>query len=335
MAPLTGLATAIGHTPLIELSRIIPDLPFSVFAKLESLNPGGSLKDRSAFCIIRSAVEKGLLKAGSTVVESSSGNMGIGLAQACIYYGLRLICVVDANTTTTNIALLRAYGAEVQVVKTPDPETKQYLPARIKRVKEILEQTPGSFWTNQYGNLDNALAHHQTMREIRDELGEVEYVFCATSTCGTARGCADYIHENGLSTQLVAVDAIGSVIFGCTARSRLIPGHGAAIRPALYRAGISSNPVHVSDLECVVWCRRLLRQEGILVGGSSGAIMCALDKVKRQIRSQSRCVLILPDRGERYLDSIFSDEWVEQKFGDVSALWMQNAEAESCVTAQV
>lgn len=298
MLSLTGLAAAIGHTPLIELKRVIPDLPFSVFAKLESLNPGGSLKDRSAFYIIRSAVENGYLEPGATVVESSSGNMGIGLAQACIYYGLRLICVVDANTTTTNIALLRAYGAQVQVVTTPDPKTNQYLPARIRRVKQILEETPGSFWTNQYGNLDNALAHHQTMREITDEVGEVEYVFCATSTCGTARGCADYIRENGLSTKLIAVDAIGSVIFGGPARSRLIPGHGAAIRPALYRVGISSNPVHVSDLDCVVWCRRLLRYEGILVGGSSGAIICALSKIRSRINPQSRCVLILPDRGE-------------------------------------
>ena len=316
------IISKIGNTPMARLNRIFPDARFRLFAKLEGFNPGGSIKDRTALTIIKNAVIAGKLSPGATVVESSSGNMGIGLAQMCRYFGLRFVCVVDPKTTKQNLDILRLYGAEIECVTIPDPFTGEYLQARIDRVKQLTAQIPHSFWPNQYANLWNAQAHHQTMREIAEALdGRVDYLFCATSTCGTLRGCFEYAYVQDLRTRIIAVDALGSVIFGGKTRRRLIPGHGASVRPLLYEPHLADECVLVSDLDCIVGCRRLVREELILVGGSSGAVISAVNKSHSRIPDGSNCVVILPDRGDRYLDTIYSDQWVLEHFGDVSHLW--------------
>lgn len=313
----TGVLAAIGNTPLVRLHKVFADAPFRVFAKLEGLNPGGSIKDRAAKAILLAAIERGDVHARTTIIESSSGNMGIGLALACRYLGLRFICVVDAKTTAQNLRLLRAHGAEVEVVQNPDPLTGDFLSMRLRRVEELLVETPESYWPNQYANPDNARAHHQTMAEIVEALdGRVDHVFCATSTCGTIRGCSDYLKERGLSTRVWAVDAIGSVIFGSPPAKRLLPGHGASRRPELLRPEQIDGCIHISDLDCVIGCRQLLRREAILVGGSSGGVAMAIHLLKADIPSDALCVAILPDRGDRYLDTIYSDDWAGRHFGE-------------------
>jgi cysteine synthase A len=317
-----GILSTIGNTPLIRLDRVLGDVPFNLFAKLESFNPGGSIKDRPAINIIRRAMKSGAITPQTTIVESSSGNMGIGLAQVCSYLGLRFICVVDQKTTRQNIRLLETYGAEVDVITHSDLHGRDFLGARIDRVLELLSKVKNSFCPNQYTNEANSEAHHQTMYEIAMALdGKVDYLFCATSTCGTIRGCSEYAHENGLGTRVYAVDAIGSVIFGSHKADRLIPGHGAAIRPALYREDMADKVICVSDLDCVVGCRRLAGAEAMLAGGSSGAVLTAVDQTKDEISAGANCVMIFPDRGERYLDTIYSDEWVAEHFGDIAHLW--------------
>ncbi|HET8781872.1 MAG TPA: 2,3-diaminopropionate biosynthesis protein SbnA [Pyrinomonadaceae bacterium] len=317
-----GILSVIGNTPLIRLTRVLGDTPFRLYAKLESLNPGGSTKDRPAYTIIKRGLETGDIKPNTTIIESSSGNMGIGLAQACAYFNLRLICVVDPKTTTQNIHLLSSYGAEVDMVLKPDPETGEFLQARLNRVQQLLHKTENSFWPNQYSNEYNPVAHHETMREIASALdNHIDYLFCATSTCGTIRGCVEYLREHRLSTRTIAVDAKGSVIFGGKKAKRLIPGHGAAVRPCLYQPDLADEHLLMTDLDCVVGCRRLVRTEAILVGGSSGAVLMAVDRLKEMIPAGSTCVVIFADRGERYLDTIYSDDWVSEHFGDVSDLW--------------
>lgn len=311
-----GVLNTIGNTPLVPLQRLYPDTSFRLFAKIEAGNLGGSIKDRAAYSMLKRAMERGEVGPGATVIESSSGNMGIGLAWACLYFGLRFICVVDPKTTTQNINILKVYGAEVDVVRERDPSTGEYLQARLRRVEELLRTIPGSFWPNQYANLDNSLAHHGTMAEILDALdGQVDYLFLAASTCGTVRGCADFVAEHRLPTKIIAVDAVGSVIFGGERANRLIPGHGAAVRPALYRDEMAERCVRVTDRDCVVGCHRLLRREAILAGGSSGAVVSAVGKMSEEIPSGSTCVAVLCDRGERYLDTIFSEPWLESSFG--------------------
>jgi cysteine synthase A len=329
-----GILSVIGNTPLIRLTRVLGDIPFRLYAKLESLNPGGSTKDRPAYSIIKHGLETGDIKPGTTIIESSSGNMGIGLAQACAYFKLRLICVVDPKTTMQNIHLLNSYGAEVDMVLQPDPETGEFLQARINRVQQLLQKTENSFWPNQYSNEYNPIAHHQTMREIASALDDrIDYLFCATSTCGTIRGCVEYLREHDLSTRTIAVDAKGSVIFGDKKAKRLIPGHGAAVRPRLYQPDLADEHLLMTDLDCVVGCRRLVRTEAILIGGSSGAVLMAVERLKEIIPPDSNCVVIFADRGERYLDTIYSDEWVSEHFGDVSYLWESPTEHQKWLAA--
>jgi cysteine synthase A len=158
------------------------------------------------------------------------------------------------------------------------------------------------------------------MREIMNSLGELDYLFCATSTCGTLRGCAEFVQEHNLKTKIFAVDAAGSAIFGGLPSKRLIPGHGAAVRPSLFRPNLAQACIHVTDVDCVVGCRRLLHDEAILAGGSSGAVVMAIDRIKYDLEPDSTCVAIFPDRGERYLDTIFEDNWVLQHLGNIVPL---------------
>ena len=329
-----SILSTIGHTPLVRLKQVIPDCSFSLFAKLEGFNPGGSAKDRPALHILQEAMRSGAVKPWTVVIESSSGNLGIGLAQACRYLGLRFICVVDPKTTEQNLRILRAYGAEIDRVSEPHP-TGGFLEARIDRVQTLLQTIEDSFWTNQYANLSNARAHYRTtMDEIATELdGNIDYLFVATSTCGTLRGCAEYVRDHHLDTIIFAVDAHGSVIFGGPPAPRLIPGHGAARRPELHRTDLADECLRVSDLDCVVGCRRLVQSEAILAGGSSGGVLMALEQVKDRIPRGATCVAIFHDRGERYLDTIYSDEWITEHFGDITHLWQGQPELQPCVMA--
>jgi 2,3-diaminopropionate biosynthesis protein SbnA len=333
-----GILSTIGNTPLIGLNRVFRENRFRLFAKLEGFNPGGSAKDRPALNILEEAIEAGVIRPETVIVESSSGNLGIGLAQACRYLGLRFICVVDSRTTQQNIRILKAYGAEVDVVSESDLKGGDFLQARIKRVHTLIQTNRDSFWPNQYANLANAASHYKTtMREIAVELnGEVDYLFCAASTCGTIRGCAEYVRDYDLKTKIFAVDAVGSVIFGGQPAKRLIPGHGAARRPELYQPDLADQCIHVTDLDCVVGCHRLVRSEALLVGGSSGGVLMALNYCRHRIPNDATVVLIFHDRGERYLDTIYSESWVKEHFGAVSSLWHDEArdqkEEEECVT---
>lgn len=322
-----GILPTIGNTPTLHLARMFEHHDFRVFAKWEGLNPGGSAKDRPALSMIQDALARGRITRDTVVIESSSGNMGIGIAQACAFYGLRFICVTDTRSTPQNQQILRAFGATVVIVDAPAPGGGGLLQARLDRVQALCREHPDAYWVNQYANPANAAAHHQTMAEIAASLGgDVDYLFCATSTCGTIRGCAEYIRQHALRTRVIAVDARGSVIFGGDGSRRLLPGHGAARVPELHRPELIDDHVLVSDLECVVGCRRLVRTEGILAGGSSGAVVSAVEAIRHRIRPGTTCALILPDRGERYLDTVYSDEWVHRHFGEVSHLWRYGAD---------
>jgi 2,3-diaminopropionate biosynthesis protein SbnA len=322
-----GILEAVGGTPLVRLRRYLSSGKFQLFAKLEALNPAGSIKDRPATLILEHALRSGALRSGAVVIESSSGNMGIGLAQACRYHGLRFICVVDPKTTEINLRLMRAYGAQIDQVLEPDPESGEFLQARIKRVQELLGMIEGSFWPNQYANLRNPEAHHITMHEVAMALGEkVDFLFVPTSTCGTLRGCGEYIRRHGLATRVIAVDALGSLIFSDVRGKRMIPGLGASLRPAMCDLSLIDQCVHVTDLDCVAGCRRLMESEAIFAGGSSGGVLSAVEAFADKITAGAVVVAILPDRGDRYLETLFSDEWVRENLGEVQSLGLGRKE---------
>jgi cysteine synthase A len=315
--PAEGILAAIGDTPLVALRRLLLRPDVSVWAKLEASNPGGSAKDRPATRMIRDALDRGLIDIGTTIVESSSGNMGIGLAQACRYHGMRLIVVVDGRAHPSSVRAMRALGADVRVIAQPDAETGDLLVARMHAVHRLLEQTPNSFWPDQYANESNPAAHAAgTMREIDEALdGELDYLFVATSTTGTLRGCGDYLREHGRSTRLVAVDSTGSALFGGVRDRRLLPGFGAGVETSLSAGADFDQLVRVSDLDCVVGCRRLAEREAILAGASSGGVAFALEAAAADLPAGSRCAAIFPDGGAGYLETVYDDGWVERELG--------------------
>ncbi|WP_339715766.1 2,3-diaminopropionate biosynthesis protein SbnA [uncultured Kriegella sp.] len=305
----TNILDTIGNTPLVGLDRLFHGQR-RVLAKLEGSNPAGSMKDRTSYFIISELLKNDIIKRGGTIIESSSGNMAVGLAQACLFYGLKLMVVVDPNLNPQTHKLLTAYGAKIVMVKEPRAKGG-FLAARLEKVKELLTTVPNSIWSNQYGNPNNPKAHHTTMSEIMGVLNhDLDYLFIATSTCGTLMGCADYIEKKNCRTKLIAVDAVGSVLFGDKAGKRKIPGHGAGVPSEFLDTSKVYDVVHVSDYECIKGCRRLLTEEAILCGGSSGGIISAYMNYEKHLPENSTSVLLLPDRGERYLDTVYNDEWV-------------------------
>jgi cysteine synthase A len=312
-----GIVDAIGATPLVRMRRLLPDGGIELWGKLEARNPGGSAKDRPAALMIQEALRDGRIDDATTVIESSSGNMAIGLAQVCRFYGLKLICVVDSRTTATNLGVLRALGADVRVVTEPDPAGGDLLTARLNLVARLAERIPNSFWTDQYSNHANPDAHDEgTAREIDEALdGNLDALIVAVGTAGTLRGCAQYLRRNERPTRLIAVDSTGSALFGGSPGPRRLPGHGAGVESRHSRAVSPDEVVRVSDLDCVIGCRRLVDREAILAGASSGGVAIAAERIAPTLEPGSRCAIILPDGGSGYLNTVYDDDWVAAELG--------------------
>jgi N-(2-amino-2-carboxyethyl)-L-glutamate synthase len=310
----TGPLKAVGNTPLVSLRDLLDRDDIEVWAKLEMLNPGGSSKARSAERMIEDALASDTLRPGFTVIESTSGNLGIGLAHTCRKHHLNLICVVDSRTDKAKIDVIRALGGEVRVVVEPDPQTGDLLAARLELVRQLVTAIPRSWWPNQYANASNPAAHQATMAEIDTALdGRLDWLFIATSTTGTLRGCCDYLLSEGRDTGVVAVDARGSVLFGGKRARRLLPGMGAGVVTDLSRGAWYDQLIRVGDLDSVVGCRRLLAREGVFAGASSGGVVSALASLAPQFKSGSRCAMIFADGGEGYVNTAYDDAWVERE----------------------
>ncbi|EHR53040.1 2,3-diaminopropionate biosynthesis protein SbnA [Saccharomonospora marina XMU15] len=301
----------VGDTPIVALRRLFPDPDVEVVAKLELLNPGGSMKDRTARHIVESGLSEGSIAAGSRLIESSSGNFGIALAMAARVHGLAFTCVVDPKITSANLAILRNLHAQVEFVSQPD-ETGGYLLSRIRRVQQLLAEDQRAVWINQYANDRNWQAHyHGTGAELAAQLTRApDYLFAPVSTTGSILGCARRLRERFPALRVVAVDAVGSVIFGGAPGPRDLPGIGASRVPELCSPEEIDEVIHVDDVEAALGCRRLLAAEGIFAGGSTGSAVAAIAKAMPGLPRPCRVVAIFPDRGDRYLDLVYDDNWL-------------------------
>lgn len=307
-----SIIECIGGTPLVRLRRLFNDGP-QVYAKLELLNPGGSVKDRPARYIIERGLRDGTIAPGATIVESTSGNFGIALAMASRIYELDFVCVVDPRTAPLNLKILDQLGARIEMVDRPDP-FGGYLHTRLERVQELLVEIPGAYWIDQYANELNARCHYDGIgSEIADALAEepVDVFVAAVSTTATLMGAARRLREAWPEIRIVAVDAQGSVIFGGPASRRSLPGIGSSRTPELLCTDEVDEIVYVDDFDAARACRELLRGEGILAGGSSGSVIAAVQQIVADLPRDARVVTVLPDRGERYMDLVYDDDWVE------------------------
>ncbi len=312
-----GMPDLVGATPLVRLRRLFPGQRSRVYAKLEGFNPGGSAKDRPAVAMINAAIRSGALVAGDTVVESSSGNLGVALAQVCGWHGLQFVCVVDPRTNAQTLRTIQAYGGRLHEVQEPSEGAGDWLSARLQAVRELLATIPGSWTPDQYSNGHNPASHADgTMREIVEALGAPPAaILVATSTTGTLQGCQDHLRSLGAKTLVIAVDAVGSALFGGEPGQRALPGFGASIVPPLASSALPDLVARVDDLDCVVGCRRLVRSESLLVGASSGGVITALSRELHRFGPDDDIVMVLHDSGARYLDTVYDDCWVEAHLG--------------------
>ncbi len=296
----------VGSTPMVNLRRLFPGPDVEVLAKLEFLNPWGSLKDRPARHIIERGLQSGLISPGASLVESTSGNFGVSLAAVCKMYSLKFTAVVDPHITHTNLAVMKLLGAHIEMV-TSGERNGGYLEARIDRVREIIKSDPNVLWINQYANTSNSEAHFETTgEEIASAIdGNLDFLVAAVSSSGTIMGTARRLRQKFPKLGVIGVDMVGSVIFGGPPSRRNLPGIGSTRRPELLQVEEIDRVIHVTEADTVQGCHSLLEREAILAGASSGSVVAAIKKIVDVLPKPARIVTILPDRGERYLDKVF------------------------------
>jgi cysteine synthase A len=283
--------------------------------KVEGLNPAGSIKLKPAAGMIGDLERKNQLRPGSHLIESSSGNLGVAIAAICAERGYRFTCVVDPNTSHQNCRIIKAFGANVVVVHEKDANGG-YLGSRISYIQRTVAVDPSIIWLNQYANPANPAAHFDTTaRAISESFERIDYLFVGAGTTGTLMGCRDFFQTNRPDTKIVAVDSVGSVTFGHPPSPRYIPGLGTSRCPEIFnRKGLFALE-RVKEAEAVRLCRWLARSHGLLAGGSTGTVLAGVLAWCDRIDRDAVVVAISPDCGERYLDTIYSDDWVRARFG--------------------
>jgi cystathionine beta-synthase len=310
----------VGNTPLVQLTRVTRDLGPAerqplILAKLEAMNPGGSVKDRIGLPMIEAAERAGLLRPGGTIIEPTSGNTGHGLAIAAALKGYRCIFVMADKQSTEKQALLRAYGAEVVLCPTnvapESPESYYSVSARLAR------DIPGAFKPDQYWNAENPAAHERTTGpELwRQTEGKLSHFIATVGTGGTISGTAHYLKAQNPSIQVIGADPEGSILSGDTARPYLTEGIGEDFMPGTFDPAVVDRWVRVSDRDAFAAARRLTREEGILSGGSCGTALVAARLVARELTEtegghEAVLVVLLPDGGRNYLSKLYNDEWM-------------------------
>jgi cystathionine beta-synthase len=317
MEVFDSVVAAIGNTPLVRLERLGRGLQGTLLAKLELLNPGGSVKDRIGLRMIEAAERAGRLKPGGTIVEPTSGNTGVGLAIAAAIKGYRCIFTMPDKMSQEKISLLRAYGAEVVIAPTAVPPES---PLSYYRVADRLtEEIPGAFQPNQYFNQENPQAHYDTTGpEIwRQTAGRVTHFVAGVGTGGTITGTGRYLKEQNPDVVVVGADPEGSLYTGDSARPYLVEGIGEDFWPESFDPTVVDRWVTVSDRDSFLTARRCTREEGILVGGSAGTALWAALEVGREMGPDDVMVVILPDSGRSYLSKLYNDSWmIENGFLD-------------------
>ncbi|PYC87364.1 2,3-diaminopropionate biosynthesis protein SbnA [Streptomyces tateyamensis] len=312
---LAALAATFAETPLVRLD----DERIELYAKLEYCNPNGSSKDRSAFWILKRAIERGEITRETTVVESSSGNFAISMAAFCRALGIGFVPVIDPNCNALTEAYLDIMCDSVEKVTERDA-SGGFLNTRLARVRELCRVLPHAYWPNQYANDDALTAHYElTGGEIARMMPELDYVFLGVSTGGTIAGLSRRVKETYPSATVVAVDAAGSAIFGQPPATRRLPGLGSSLVPQLCERALIDHVVIVPEARAVRGCLDLVRRHGLYTGGSTGSVYAAIEHWFTEhppaAGERPRVAFLCADRGIAYADTVYNPAWVAAAFG--------------------
>tara|TARA_B100001996_G_scaffold240955_1_gene186290 strand:+ start:34 stop:1011 length:978 start_codon:yes stop_codon:yes gene_type:complete len=316
-----NIIETIGKTPLIKLNHIVKDLPCTVLAKYETFNPGNSVKDRIGLRMILDAEKEGLLKPGGTIIEGTSGNTGMGLAIVAVSRGYKCIFVTSDKQSKGKLDVLRAFGAKVIVCPTnvePDDKRSYYSVS-----KRLSEETPNSWYVNQYDNPSNALAHYKsTGPEIWDQTeGRVTHFVVGVGTGGTISGVGKFLKEMNPDIKIWGVDAYGSVLkkyheTGIFDHDEIYPyiteGIGEDMIPENINFEIIDGFTKVNDKDAALYCRELVRKEAMFLGNSAGAAIKGVLQLEKKFRKDDVVVVLFHDHGSRYINKIYNDEWMKQ-----------------------
>jgi cystathionine beta-synthase len=312
-----SISEAVGGTPLVRLRRSLEGFGGEAFAKIEFMNPMGSVKDRIARHMIEKALAEGTLHPGDMVVESSSGNTAMGLAMMAVLKGLRCRMVVRRETSKEKLDCLRAMGVELVLVdgSLPPSHPESY----NRKAKLLAAETPGAFFPDQHNNRANSEAHYRTTGPeiFRQMEGRIDYLVAGMGTGGTLCGTARYLKEQDRRVRVIAVDPVGSVFYDFFKTGRpgepnpgLLEGLGDEEVIGCPEFDLIDDMVQVTDREAFLAARELARTEAILAGGSSGAALCGVRKLVARLERPARIVTIFPDSGTRYMSTIYSDDWM-------------------------
>ncbi|MGE7890643.1 2,3-diaminopropionate biosynthesis protein SbnA [Bacillus cereus] len=310
LSKLLKVEPLISNTPLMELNH--NDL--NLYAKLELHNVTGSIKIRPAFYILKKAIQEGYVNSDSTIIESSSGNFALALATLCKYLNLKFIAVIDDNINDNTERLLNLLAFKVVKVTESD-HTGGYLLNRLKKVQELRSTIINSFWTNQYGNENNFLSHyHGIGKEIADRFEELHYAFIGVGSGGTIAGTSRKLKEKFPDIKIIAVDSEGSVIFGTSPKKRHISGLGSSIKPDMLKYALIDEVIHVSEVNTTSGCKKLLEENFIFGGGSSGTVYFAINEYFREknLKERPNVIFICPDGGWPYIPTVYNIDWISQ-----------------------
>jgi cysteine synthase A len=283
-----------------------------VFLKLEGFNVSGSIKVKTAIALIEDLERRGIARRHETViVESSSGNLGMALSLVCAIKGYKFICVTDSNSTRANIRGMELYGATVLVIKNRDPDGG-FLRSRFTAIEDILQAEPNAVWLNQHNNIANKNVHAaETAVEIANEFEKVDWIFVGTGTTGTLGGVSERLHHEFPNIKVVAVEPSGSVTFGGSPGKRNIPGIGTSLRPKLADLSNPDRIVEIDEATTVEACVSFVRDYHLLVGGSTGTVLAAVQKLASEFTPGDTIVAISADLGDKYLDTVYNPAWVQ------------------------
>jgi 2,3-diaminopropionate biosynthesis protein SbnA len=293
-----------------------PTFGRSLFLKCEGFNFAGSVKLKAATEMVEAAERAGILTPGSILVESSSGNLGVALSMIAANKGYGFVCVTDSRCNLSTKRMMQAFGSQVHVITEPDP-VGGLLGARINYVRGLCASDDRYVWLNQYSNPQNWQAHYRsTAPAIARQFPQLDVLFVGAGTCGTLMGCARYFREINRRVRVVAVETVGSVTFGGPAGRRMIPGLGTSVRPPMLDESYVDDVVRVEEADTIRACHRLAAT-GFLFGGSTGTVISgAMDWLTLHGSQDLTAVAIAPDLGERYLDTVYHANWVQDLYGE-------------------